>query len=151
MPTYFDVLDACRKTVEGIPGFKGVALHVRKAPLWVPLQDQLPQLVIACRADLAERLHAKTGTTLHAWLEYQVYMGLFKDARWDAESLRWRLARREDLRRAFLPPKSLYGVAPGHVWNVAYDPAPAGGGPAPDNVDCSWQSFTFTDQEAKGF
>lgn len=148
MATYWDVLAACEQRIRGMAAFEPVQITVRKAPVLVPLQDRFPQLVIAPRPDLAEIEAGRTSETL--WLGYAVYLGLFTDARWDSDQLRWRLERRAELRDAFLPPKSLAALAPG-AWNVSYTPSPAVPGEIPDNVDGSWQLFTFTTTQPKGF
>jgi len=146
--TYWDVLSACGQRIETLHAFADTRVVIRKAPVLVPLQDRFPMLVIAPRADLAEVQIGKTSETL--WLGFEIYLGLFVDAQWDVTKLRWRLDRREDLRRAFLPPKSI-AFLEGSVWNVQYDPRPNVPDRIPENVDGSWQMFCFHNSQSKGF
>ena len=151
MSAYWDVLEAVERTVVADERFRDVRVTVRKRPTLKPLVDRFPQLVVAPREDLTESVVGRQSESM--WVGYDVYLGLFTDARDDVEILQRRLDYRQFLRELFQRPKSLQQKV-NNVWNTEYDPRPAVGfgpdTPAP-NVDYSWQRFTFVDYRTKGF
>jgi hypothetical protein len=156
------ILQAALDVVSNLPGFAAggtppydspARVTLREAPKWVGLQDRFPQVVVAPREDLCERVIDRPSYQ-KAWLGYDVYVGLLVDVRPGALGmLAYQLARREEVRLALWKPKALnpgipnlpHPAAPvGVQWDVLYEPCPKmPEGELPANVTGSWQLFTF--------
>ncbi len=142
---YTQVHDAALAAVQAIPLVVSRQLRVtrRKQPKFVPLLDTMTQVIVACRVGLATRtfeLHFGNQATLI----FDIYVGFFVDDRpADHTQSDQRAQFREDTRLALWEPVvlALSGIG---EFDVEYDPS---GGDAdnslPDNVDGSWQLFSY--------
>ena len=153
MSAYGDVLNAVQTALGEISTLQNLSMSfaLRKRPSLIPLQDALPQCVISPPADLAEKIFGFSSESI--MLEYEVYIGLFFDARWEVSRLEERLAAREAIRKRLHPPKSIAPLV-GTIWNSSYNPKPSitfDDDVKAANIDYSWQLFTFIDKQAKGF
>jgi hypothetical protein len=147
MALYLDIRDAVVARIRALELFENVRITPRRKPSFVAAQDALPQVVVATREDLAERVESlQFGNSCN--LVFEIYVGCITDSRWtDDQSLR-RLDWREAIRLDLWNPLRL-GLAASGEWDVDYDPQPAGGEPPPPNADGSWQRFDYKVKTAR--
>jgi hypothetical protein len=153
---YFSALQAFLAAASTLPAFRDsdsggagrrYAKFLHKEPAWSDALHASPCLVVAPRADLAERLEDEhlAGKVV---LGLEVYAGLALEKSNAVESLQEKLDRREELRLLAYRPYLLSDAVPGQ-WDVAYDPAPNVARSWPDAIDMLWQLFTFKVETAQ--
>lgn len=140
MSIYSQIIEKVKARLDILDTLAEVNKTLRKRPAFVPMQDTLPQIVVAPRADLCERVGDLYfgGTTLI----FDVYVGLIVDERWDEDHYFERLDWREAIRRDLWEPLRLDLASIGEV-DVLYDPAPVGVDDVPPNTEGGWQLFSY--------
>ncbi len=141
---YWDLLETVRDAVAVCPTLDGVPVVVRDRPEWVPLQDHVIQVIIACREDLAEKVRDES-LERGAQLAYEVYVGIIHDRRMDHGTLRLRLLRRAEVHAAVWT----LNLATDPTFQVEYDPQGSGAKKVgdPKQVSETWMRFDFTVSE----
>jgi len=146
--TYWDVLDAVRTVVQGLSALDGVPVVIRKWPGFLALQGSVREVVIAPRRDLAEVM-AELQFSGNAWIDYEVFVILVTEARYDEETLQWRLNRRLELRQALYETDAVASEVPAQ-FDVDYDPSPSiDTSSLPETLDWTAQKYTYRTSEAR--
>lgn len=137
---YAQVLLAVKARLEATASLVALPVKLRKRPQHVGAQDQMRQLIVAPRDDLAERVVRQTfgGVT---WLVFEVYVGVVVNDEWSEELLLQRMQWREDIRQALWEPQ-LLGLSAIGEFDVDYDPS-GPGEPGPARTDVDWQRFDY--------
>ncbi len=151
MGVYSDLLNACLTVVQQIPAPALTAptpkFAKRFKPEYVPQQDNLPQVIVATREDLAPRV--KPGSVVFnnaVVVIYEIYVGVFVQMSWDANQIAWRDDAWDAISNALWSPAAVTTVIDSndHVWDCDYEPNAS----APRSWDekaitGSWQRFDF--------
>lgn len=148
-PSLYDSIQtACAAALASMPALTGVPVATRKKPSFEGLQDSVPQVIVACREDLAETVVDETFED-GAILGFEVYIGIVAAAEWTDTFRQQRLYWREQVRLALWAPHALDTALGAPLQGAAqvdckYDPKPAVPRSTEANVlDESWQMFTY--------
>lgn len=148
-PTYWDVLAAVKSLAQGLSGFDGLEVSINKWPGFNPLVGAVRQLIVAPNDRLAERIPEMQFDS-NCWKDYEVYLILVSESRYDEETIRWRMERRKELWDALFKPTALVSEVAAD-FDVNYDPEPGGIDAAsiPKTLDWTAQKFTYRTSEAR--
>lgn len=147
---YRTLLESAFTAVSALPAFTPVdaggegrryRVVIHKEPAWSKNLHALPGLIVAPRADLADRPSEDHFDDKSIRL-FDVYIGLALHADETQETLWERLARREEIRLTLFKPEVLRGSYSGQ-FGVEYDPAPSVRKSWPEGVEMHWQLFSF--------
>ena len=152
MGVYSDLLAACLNQVQAIPApaltNPTPKFASRFKPEYVPQLDNLPQVIVATREDLAPRIAPGLVTfESTAVVTLEIYVGLFVQFSWDPAQIKWRDDAWTAISNALWSPNAVKTVinAADFVWNCKYEPNAS----APQTWDKelitgSWQRFDFS-------
>lgn len=149
MATYWDVLDAVRTVVQGLSGLDGAEVSINKWPGFNPLMGSIRGVLIAPNDRLAEKI-AELQFDANCWKDYEVFVIVVAEARFDEETIKWRMDRRSDIWNALFKPTALVASV-SDEFDVKYDPEPGGvdGASFPETLDWTAMKFTYRTSEAR--
>jgi hypothetical protein len=139
MGVYWDVLEATKVVIDALTLDITARVIVRKQPEHVPLQSEVPEIIVASNRGFHELVEGEAFANT-AVLGYEVYVGLVTEDRHDATLSEKRDSVRQAIRRALWKPTPLVGVT---TFDCRYDPNPAEPYQVGPNLEATWMLFTF--------
>ncbi len=140
---YRTILEAVETAANALLSADRWNVIIAERPAWDPAWADLPACVIAPHPALAESVKKLNFRNDATQLSYDVFVGLFVDARSNNREQLWRrLAARQVVREDFWNP-DLIGMAAGD-FDVDYQPFALMGEQPPAPARGSWQQFTVT-------
>lgn len=140
MSTYYSILSAIKTRIEGLAGFSGATVVIRKTPAYWKESDTLPLVILSPRVELVKGLQFKG-----KWISYPVVVTQVRQADTTAGTItemQTIFDRREEIFDSLFQ-SSATGVSA--VFDVEYNGSPDFDSSAIDqSLDVSQQEFIYT-------